>query len=89
MAGLIKEKGPNLNQEDIAQITSMLREIARKESILAKGKAMIRMHVNAYKALHKKDIAELEKRRSQATDPKKQKIIDEELTVPETDDRRG
>jgi hypothetical protein len=79
LAGIIKSKAPNLDQKDLGHITAMLREVSRKESILARGKDLIRAHANAYQSLHKKDIRELEKRLRETTDPKKRKLIEEEL----------
>jgi len=80
LAGIIKSKSPNLDQDDVSHITAMLREVSRKESILGRGKDLIRAHANAYQSLHRKDISELEKRLRETTDSKKRRVIEEELT---------
>ena len=80
LAGIIKSKAPNLDQDDVGHVVAMLREVSRKESILGRGKDLIRAHANAYKSLHKKDTSELEKRLRETSDRKKRGLIEEELT---------
>ena len=80
MIALIKEKGNTIDQQEIAQLTSALRQIAKKEDVLKKSMQVIKTHVNAYKAIHRKDIPELEKRLNQTHDKKQRKTIEEEVS---------
>ncbi|VBB45023.1 membrane hypothetical protein [uncultured Desulfatiglans sp.] len=79
MIQLIKEKGNNIDQEEISELIHILRQIVQKEDILKKGLKIIKTHVEAYQALHQKDISELSKRLSETKDRKQYKILHEEL----------
>jgi hypothetical protein len=76
---LIKERGNSLDQKDAGQIVGNLREISKNENILKKGMMIIRDHLKAYNALHRKDIGELEKRLNETKDVNKKKTIEEEI----------
>ena len=84
MIKLIKEKGNNVDQNEIDQLIYYLRQIAKKESVLKQGLILIQKHVSAYKRLHRKNIPELEKRLSQTKEKKKQKLIQEEIFYQKT-----
>lgn len=79
MIRLIKEKGNAIDQEEISELIHILRHIVQKEDILKKGLKIIKRHVDAYQALHQKDISELKRRLSETRDRKQYKIIHEEL----------
>lgn len=79
MISIIRERGVNLSPEALSELTSSLRQIARKEDLLRKGTALIRKHINAYNAIHRKNIPELEKRLSGEKDGKKRKALEEEI----------
>ena len=76
---LIEAKGNSLDRDDVAELTHVLRTIGKNESILKKGMALIKKHLNAYKTLHRKDISELEQRLEQTKSKKNMKIIEEEI----------
>jgi len=75
----IKEKGIAIEQEEIAELTHTLRQIAQKENILKKGMMLITRHIHSYQALHRRDIPELEKRLAETTDKKARQTIEEEI----------
>jgi len=77
---VITEKGNTIDRQEIAQLTSTLRQIAKKEYLLKKSVELIKAHVNAYKAIHRKDIPELDKRLNQTHDKKQRKTIGEEVS---------
>ena len=79
MINLIRNKANTIDQEERAELTGALRKIADKENILKKGTQLIERHVNAYRSMHRKDIAELEQRLSLTKDRAKRETIREEL----------
>lgn len=80
MIAVIKNRGQNIDQNEIAQLTTTLRQIARNENIMKRGMDLIKRYIMAYKNLHRKDIGQLEKRLTETQDAKKRKTIEEELT---------
>jgi len=79
MIQVIEKKGNEIDSEEIAEITHILRRIAKKENILKSGTKLIKEHLAVYEAKHKKDIAEMEKRLLETKDKKQKKNIEEEI----------
>ena len=79
MIKVIKGKGSDIDQEEIAELSHALRQIGKKQSILRHGLELIKRHEKAYKHIHQRDIAELEKRFSNAKDKAEKKVIEEEI----------
>ena len=79
MIQVIEKKGNEIDSEEIAEITHILRRIAKKENILKSGTKLIKEHLAVYEAKHKKDIAEMEKRLLETKDKKQKKVIEEEI----------
>ena len=80
MINVIKGRGSNIDLQEISELTHVLRRIGRKENILKQGLRLIRKHINAYKAIHLRNIPELEKRLSEVKDDKAKKSIEKEIT---------
>ena len=79
MIRLIKGKGSDIDQEEIAELSHALRQIGKKQSLLKQGLELIKRHEKAYKNIHKRDIAELEKRFSNAKNKDEKKVIEDEI----------
>lgn len=79
MIGVIKGKGSDIGQEEIAGLVHALRQIGKKQGLLKQGLELIKRHEKAYKNIHKRDVAELEKRFSNAKDKDKKRVIEEEI----------
>ena len=75
----IKAKGNDIDQAEINQLVSNLREINKNEALLTKGLNIIRNHLRAYHKIHKQDIPQLQKRLAQAKTKNKQHVIQEEI----------
>jgi hypothetical protein len=76
---IIKEKGNTIDRQETDQLINILRQIGKKEDLLKKSVGLIKVHVNAYEAIHRKDIPELEKRLNQTHDKKQRKTIEQEV----------
>jgi len=76
---IIKEKGNSLTQDDVAELSHVLRQIGKNVAILKNGMNFIKEHLNSYETHHRKDISELEKRLSGTKDKKKAKAIENEI----------
>ena len=79
MIGVIKGKGSDIDQQEIAEIVHALRQIGKKQSVLKQGLELIKRHEKAYKNIHKRDVAELEKRFSGAKNKEENEVIEEEI----------
>ena len=79
MIRVIKGKGNDIDQEEIAELFHALRQIAKKEGLLKHGLDLIKRHEKAYKNIHQRDVSELEKRFSGAKDKAEKKVIEEEI----------
>jgi len=79
MIRVIKGKGSDIDQEEIAELSHALRQIGKKQSLLKQGLELIKRHEKAYKNIHKRDIAELEKRFSGAKNKDEKQVIEEEI----------
>ena len=79
MSRTMKENGNQITNEEINQLVSDLRQIYAKEGILKEGLQTIRQHTKAYNLMHKKDIAELEKRLHHTKDKDQAHTIQEEI----------
>ena len=79
MIGVIKGKGSDIDQDEIAELSHVLRQIGKKQSLLKQGLELIKRHEKAYKNIHKRDVAELEKRFSGAKNNDEKKVIEEEI----------
>ncbi|MBW1781275.1 MAG: hypothetical protein JRL30_11100 [Deltaproteobacteria bacterium] len=79
MIGTIKKKGKDIDQEEIAELVHVLRQIGKKQGVLEQGLALIKRHEKAYKNIHKRDISELEKRSSNAKSNDEKRVIEEEI----------
>ena len=76
---IIKEKGSSLTQDDVSELSHVLRKIGKNVTILKNGMNFIKEHLNSYETHHRKDISELEKRLSGTKDKKKAKAIENEI----------
>jgi hypothetical protein len=79
MFELVKEKGNKVDQQEIAELTHILRAITRKEEVLKSGLHTITKHINAYKAIHKRSLPELQQRLNRTSDKRIRKTIEEEI----------
>jgi hypothetical protein len=79
MYDLIKGKGNSISQQEVAEITNILRAITKKEDVLKNGLHIMAKHVNAYKTIHKRSIPELQKRLNRAFDKEIKSKIEREM----------
>ena len=79
MINVIKEKGSDIDQEEIAELSHALRQIGKKQGLLKHGLELIKKHEKAYKNIHSRDVSELEKRFSSAKNKDEKKVIEEEI----------
>ena len=73
MISVIKGKGSDIDQEEIAELSHALRQIGKKQGLLKHGLELIKRHEKAYKNIHKRDVSELEKRFSNAKKQRREK----------------
>jgi len=79
MINVIKGKGSDIGQEEIAELSHALRQIGKKQGLLKQGLELIKRHEKAYNNIHKRDLSELEKRLSSAKNKDEKKVIEEEI----------
>ena len=79
MINVIKGKGSDIDQEEIAELSHALRQIGKKQGLLKHGLGLIKKHEKAYKNIHSRDVSELEKRLSSAKNKDEKKVIEEEI----------
>lgn len=79
MIRVIKKKGSDIDQEEIAALSHALRQIGKKQGLLKHGLELIKRHEKAYKNIHERDVSELEKRFSNAKNKEEKKLIEEEI----------
>ena len=76
---IVKDRKNSLTENDIVEITSIIKTISKKEESLKQGLQLIFEHINSYKAHHKTDIPELQQRLNATKDKNKRKEIEEEI----------
>jgi len=77
MINLITGRKNTVDQEEVTNVTNILKEISKKEGLLKRGLQLMTNHINAYNSRHKKNVPELQHRHPNDSLPYIKKAYDD------------